>query len=596
MKIRFIAVFVIIIHSICYGQTTLTFKVDGVPLEGNQKVGIRGNITPLDWSKSIPLKDIDGAYTVDVEFESIEKEIEFKFVIFTDDKNPTWEVTPNRTFSLDKDRQNQISENKWNSEQTIDINSLQEIGSDELLKDFELIKTMVLNVHPGTYRYNSEMEIAKALNQLKDKFSKPLTYQEAYIAMSKLTAQIQCDHTMVGFNNQNKLINSIIHKQSDKVPFTFKWIHDEMIVTKDASKSNNLARGTKIHSINGIPVVDIRNQIMEHIGADGATDNNRIYKAEVNGYDFRYNAFDVFYPLIFPLENEKVKLVVQQPNTSITDTIHVSLVTREQRSKTLKERYEEFPKSRDDMWNLKFLSDSLAILSLNSFGLNGWKAMTIDYKAFLADAFKQLDKKRVHNLIIDIRENTGGSDEMANELFGYLSKEPYNFEREGRTRYLNFPESLKPFIKTWGDYPWYYNLTPQNKTPENGYYVFKDNFSQPIGQSDKKIYEGKIFLLTSSANTSLAFYTAYRFKSQQLGITIGQETGGNLNDINGGQILFLRLPNSKIEIDFPVMGGFTSTVQPNQGVVPDIAVEYKISDIIDARDVEIDEVLKLIDK
>ncbi len=594
IKTTLILYILILTQGFCSAQSTITFELNEVPQIDNQKVGIRGNLPPLDWSKSIRLKKIDGKYFVDIEFDESEKNLEFKFVSFVNDNNPLWEDIPNRTITLPSEGQKVISTNFWNREQIVDINSLEKIEREELLKDFELIESIVLKVHPGTYRYNTEKEIQDALQELKNKFSHPSTYSEAYLAISKLMAQLKCDHTKPGFNNQNKLINSIIHYQKDKVPFTFKWVANEMVVIHNASEINALEKGTRVHSINRVPVINIRNQMINYISADGATDKNRIYKTQVNGYDFRYNAFDVFYPLIYPIKNETIELIVQYPNKDINDTIQMSTITREQRFKKLTDRYEEFPKLKDDMWSFDLHSDSVAILKLNSFGINGWKPMTIDYKAFLADAFKQIKKLGIVHLIIDIRENTGGNDEMANELFSYLAKNNYNFDREGRTRYLNFPENLKPYIQTWGDQPWYYNLKPKTKTPENGYYIFEDNFTQKTKRSRKKIYNGQSYLLTSSANTSLAFYTAYRFKLQEIGLLIGQETGGNLNDINGGQILFLRLPYSKIEIDFPVMGGFSSKVQPDRGVIPDIEVEYNISDIIENRDLELEKVLKLI--
>lgn len=272
----------------------------------------------------------------------------------------------------------------------------------------------------------------------------------------------------------------------------------------------------------------------------------------------------------------------------------VSTLTREKRFQILNERYEEFPKTRDDMWKFEVLSDHTAILTLNSFGLNGWKAMTLDYKEFLADAFKEIRTRKTEHLIIDIRENNGGNDEMANELFSYLTQDNFQFEREGRTRYVNFPEVLKPHIRTWGDDPWYYYLNPKNPESQNGYYIFKENFSSQPSTTTKKIYKGKSYLLTSAANTSLAFYAAYRFKYQKIGKIIGRETGGNLNDINGGQIIFLTLPNSGIEIDFPVMGGFSTTNQPNTGVQPDIMVEYSIDDVINQSDMELEGTLELI--
>ena len=94
---------------------------------------------------------------------------------------------------------------------------------------------------------------------------------------------------------------------------------------------------------------------------------------------------------------------------------------------------------------------------------------------------------------------------------------------------------------------------------------------------------------------SLAFYLAEAFKKHQLGTLIGEETGGNQKGINGGQILFLRLPYSKIEIDVPIVGTFSrAPTVSDGGILPDIQVEYSIDDLIHQRDPQLETVLRII--
>ncbi|MEL6824403.1 MAG: S41 family peptidase, partial [Calditrichota bacterium] len=286
---------------------------------------------------------------------------------------------------------------------------------------------------------------------------------------------------------------------------------------------------------------------------------------------------------------------IRQYEKEKNSTIHVKALTREERSEKLYQRYPDFPKTRDNLWNFEILNDQVAKLTVNSFGLFGWKRMTLDYKAFLANAFNQLKQKNIPNLIIDVRKNNGGNDEMKDELFSYLTPNiRHDFKREGRTRYVNFPESVKPYIKTWEENPWYFKLNPENSTPINGYYIFKNNFTAQPPKNDMPIYQGDVYLLSSAANTSLAFYVVNQFKQQNIGTIIGQETGGNLNDINGGTILFLTLPNSQIEIDVPIMGGFSLAAQPNSGVKPDIETTHTFEDIISDKDVELETALRII--
>ncbi|MEL7002212.1 MAG: hypothetical protein AAFN93_05685, partial [Bacteroidota bacterium] len=66
--------------------------------------------------------------------------------------------------------------------------------------------------------------------------------------------------------------------------------------------------------------------------------------------------------------------------------------------------------------------------------------------------------------------------------------------------------------------------------------------------------------------------------------------------INGGSILFLTLPNSKIEIDLPIIGSFSIKSQPDIGITPDVQVEQSLENLYDDVDTELVTALELIQK
>ncbi|MEL6844491.1 MAG: CBM20 domain-containing protein, partial [Bacteroidota bacterium] len=335
-------------------------------------LGLRGSEAPLSWDRSTVLELKDGRYSCEVHFPKGVKEVEFKFVLFDNDRKPEWENIDNRSLILEAG-QSIESVHQWNVEQLVDVAALPLLQPAQLMADYALIETMVLEVHPGTYRYRTKAEIAEVLAELKAKFQQPMTQGEAYLAMSKVTAALQCDHTKVGFNNQKRIINSIIHRQADKLPFTFRWIDEKMIVEYDATKQQQLARGTEIVSINGLSANEIREAMWPYIGADGGTDNNRWHKMEVNAYDFRYNAFDVFFPLLFPDAVGSLTLETKAPETTQSKTIEAQTLTREVRSDLLVSRYGDFPATCDDMWDFEITEDGVGLLTINSFNLFGWK-------------------------------------------------------------------------------------------------------------------------------------------------------------------------------------------------------------------------------
>ena len=577
-------------------QTVVEFVVSEIPSTDFDKVGIRGNSFPLSWQKSLELKKSGEAYSISLDFSEDTKEIEFKFVLFNEDEEIEWEGIENRVLRIDE-TQKLISKNEWNTEQQIDLSEIKLLSKEELLADYKLLEAMIMKVHPGTFRYNDSSSIQKAFDELERKFQSSLSVGETYLALSKLTAGLKCDHTQVGFNNQDKIVNSIIHRQADKLPFSFQWIDEKMFVDYNASESNELIRGTEVFTINGVSVKKILNALLPYVAADGSTDKSRVNKLEVEAFDFRYNAFDVFYPLVFPIDDGNLNLIILDENKNLKTT-SVKAITRKDRCEKLYERYPDFPKSKDDLWGLEILENKTAILSINSFGLMGWKKMTIDYKAFLSNAFKTIKEKNIEHLILDTRISTGGNDEIVDELLTYFdcrNQTENKTDFQGRTRYLKFPEELKPYIKTWGDEPWFYNLEPDEIDKKTGYYIFNEAFASNKEFKIKKDYfQGNTYLLTSPANASLSFYLAKNFRDYKIGEIIGEETGGNLQGINGGQILFFKLPNSGIEIDIPVMGSFALGDVSDSGVIPDIEVSNNMKSLKNGVDLQLVEVLQTI--
>ena len=60
---------------------------------------------------------------------------------------------------------------------------------------------------------------------------------------------------------------------------------------------------------------------------------------------------------------------------------------------------------------------------------------------------------------------------------------------------------------------------------------------------------------------------------------IGEPTGGNQRGINGGAFYFLRLPNSHIEVDLPLIGFFPPVPRPNGGITPDVVIREQWTDV-----------------
>ena len=575
------------------GQKQVDFFLMNAPKEVKGDLGIRGSVYPLSWDKSIPLLHVKDSHKLNLTFKESVKELEFKFVIEKGNEIE-WESCSNRLLNISNGNSFTIQES-WNKEQVVDLSTIPLLEVDQLMKDYTLIEKVVLEIHPATYRYNSKEEIAKLLVELKTTCSQPLSHREAFLAFAKVASGLKCGHTRVGAYNQSPIINAIIHEQKDKLPFAFKWIEDEMIITHNASDHLALKRGDKIVSINDIPVSEIKKELMQYAFVDGGNDKTRTLEMEIRGSEYTYDLFDVFYPLMYIKKDSVVKVEVQLFEEVGTDIFYLNYLSLEERNKIIKNRYPEFPQTPDDFWELIYLEDSIARLQLNSFSLYGKGHLNLDYKKYFKHTFKEIKTKKIKHLILDIRGNSGGNDEIAIELFRYLKrpKEYVGFDRSSKSRYLELPNNIRENVRSWGENPWYFDLSNRAYKVEGEYNVFVDSDVAPPSQK-KNVFNNNMYLLTSPRNVSLAYYTAAEFQNNQLGIIVGEETGGNQNDINGGQILFMKLPESTINFEFPVVGLFSNQIMPNSGVIPEVIITYTRKEIANDFDPVMHKVLEII--
>ncbi|MEM9260722.1 MAG: hypothetical protein AAGA62_13830, partial [Bacteroidota bacterium] len=382
-------------------QSIVTFVLETPPAGTYAGVGIRGSQAPLSWEKTTPLEVIDGKLSVQLTFPEAEVPLEFKFVYEDAKGKVNWEYLENRRLSLTESKLTYVA--SWDVEPLIDPATLPPLTVSALQKDYPIIEEAI-RLHPGLYRYLTEEELTAQLAKLKAKFSQPLSVGEAYLALSALTARIRCGHTGSPFFNQGAVVNSVIHRQADKLPFTFRWREERMLVVEDGTPEALFPLGTEITALNGVPVASILRELRQYVASDGPSVDPIDGILSLRGYPFRYDAFDVFYPLAFPFAGSSLGVSYRQPDGSLANAT-ITTVTREVRTETLQQRYPEFPVATDDLWGLEIVDEETAILTVGDFSGAGAGALTLDPATFFAKAFADLKAKNIQNLILDVREN-----------------------------------------------------------------------------------------------------------------------------------------------------------------------------------------------
>ncbi len=558
-----------------FGQeTALTFQVDLTPVlqEGKapKSVGIRGSLPPLSWDQSVELKPApDGrTYSAQIAFKDLLPGtlLEYKFIL--DDK--TWEL-PGENRVLVWNGQDPVISGTWNLFIPPSPDALPTISAKQMAEDFFWLKKGLLELHPGLYRYQTEASLEALFAGFEPLFNRDMSYREAYLLISRLLGQVRCGHTYANFFNQNQLIQHAVFQQADKLPFLFRIQDRRIFISENASEHEAIPAGAEIKSVHGVPVSDILDSLLPLVKADGNNDGKRLADLQVFGVE-GFESFDVYFPLLFPPQNGTYTLEIQFLEGAQIQTFQVNALTPKERKEALLKRSGRSAVSDwDSLWQFTVIDPNAAFLGLPHF--QTWK-MTMNWRKFLQDAFAALQKQAIPNLVIDIRHNEGGADEVIAFLSQYLVAKPIAMEpMEDRLRYEFIAPEWGPYLSSWDDS--FKDFRGKVRRIDDRFYTWIKPENPLEIPASKKAYSGNIYLLVDETNSSATFYLAKFCKDHGLATLVGRPTGGSQRGINGGRIAFLRLPNSKIEADIPLIGTFPLSEKPEGGIVPDVLVDME---------------------
>jgi hypothetical protein len=456
--------------------------------------------------------------------------------------------------------------------------------------DIALLRQAYTAMHPGLLRYNSTAEIDARFDRLQRDFDKPGAsgagdLASRYLVLSRFLATIRCGHTYANFYNQSDALQKALFSGQDRLPFTFHWIGERMVVTCDPG-GLGLARGTEVLAVEGRPAPQVLAGLMTLARADGSNDAERRRLMSVEGFA-RYESFDVFYPLMFG-GRDRYRLRLRTPDGREQDrTLEaIDLKTRRAQAKP-------FAAAADAaVWTLDWRGET-AVLTMPTWGLYDSKW---DWKAWLAARFEEIDRRGASRLIIDVRGNEGGLD-CGDAVIARLIDAPLPPEQTLRlVRYRRAPDPLWPYLDTWD--PSFKDWGEAAKPYDDRFFRLdqKEDDGRVVGEirPEGPRFHGKVAVLIGAQNSSATFQFADRIRKNRLGVLIGEETGGNRRGINGGAFFFLRLPESGLEADLPVIGAFPTTPQPDAGLLPDISAPLTAEAIAAGRDPAMEAALKML--
>ena len=438
-----------------------------------------------------------------------------------------------------------------------------------LTGDIDIVRR-ALALHPGTFRYNTPAALSARLDGLRRDFAAAPDRGARYLLLSRFLATIRDGHTYANFFNQTKAVAAELFDRGTRLPFHFRWLDGEMVVT--AHGGPGLPPGTIVRRLNGVPAPAMLARLIPFTRTDGHNEGKRVSLLEVRGTE-GIETFDVFHGLIYgapPGGAHRVEAV--RPDGRAVTVVLPPITLAARRAQVVAGERTDGP-----IWSWTVRPDGVAVLDMPSWVLydSNWA-----WEPWLAERLDTLPALK--GLVIDLRGNEGGNDCGAPILARLIARRLNRDSGERRVRFRRTPADLDPYLDTWDD--GFRRIGEDAVDLGNGFYrrapVEGVDWIDPVAPRIVR----PVAALVGPVNSSATFQFANLAKRSGVVRLFGEETGGNLRGTIGGGFFFVRLPASGIEFDVPLIGYFPKGERRDGGVLPDERVVTRAADVAAGRD------------
>jgi hypothetical protein len=467
----------------------------------------------------------------------------------------------------------------------------------EMQEDFSYLRNIFEETHPGLYRYTSKHIMQAKLDSVKSLLGIERSFYDFYRILSHLISDIRCAHTHLV---PTKNFNAFYNNQIKTFPLMIFFTEGAYYVTVNGTNDTFIKPGFELLSINGKSMDSIRNEIQRGLWADGYNETGK-NKALSDGY------FPLFYYLLIEQSERFVLKMKDLENKEIERSIPAQYQEETKRLIKSNPVNKEIlaiygPKNKLENkkgWRFTITKkENIGIIRINAFGggRNEEEARQ-KMKNFMDDCMKKLHKQKVNDLIIDLRNNSGGWDIQGVELFTYFMALPTRCYK----RLHALTDSSEFFSLSDLSAEDLGQVKKELQKEADGTFSIMEEFSEQlqIQQPKNNRFAGKVYVLANGGSASAcAEFIAYARSNKAITV-IGEETGGAYQGGNGGSFLNFELPNSKIKIGSPLLS-YDNNVSPHavpgRGLFPDYPVDQKMSDLLKGNDTQFNYTLELIRK
>jgi C-terminal processing protease CtpA/Prc len=238
-----------------------------------------------------------------------------------------------------------------------------------------------------------------------------------------------------------------------------------------------------------------------------------------------------------------------------------------------------------------FEADSTALMTIQIF--SDYFNPKIKLGRFLSRSFETLQKKKVKNLILDLRDNSSGDDIFGALLYSYLTDSSFRYYE---AQYVL--QKKYSFLKDTDDQSVNNQIAKLKKQAQDDgtFRISLDGLDYPQ-LPNRPNFSGNLYVLINGGTQSVACELASIIKQNGRGMILGEESGSTFTGSTSGFMPYLVLPHSSLQLCIPLVKYVMAVPQETQngrGVEADQTISMKPEDLVNEKDRVLETLWKLI--
>ncbi|MBD8489116.1 peptidase [Echinicola sp. CAU 1574] len=470
----------------------------------------------------------------------------------------------------------------------------------KMRKDLQVFKDIRLSANSGLHKYRTIEQTDSIYKWAEKEIGKSNTYLDFYNIICQLTDFEGSLHNDTGL--PEKYLKNLRKENLGYFPYPVKWIDGKWLVNYE---NGEIPLGSEIVKINGLPISELVQNLYKYYTTDGQNITGKRIGLRTH--------FSKYYRLHYG-QQEKFQVAFRRNASNLVEEKTINSVGYLECYKRFKRRYSKpfdqiyYADLQDKQkYDYKQIGTSTGILTVYSFGMGNESTQEHkSYLAFLDSVFSKIIKDNIKDLVVDIRQNGGGTDPNDLVTYSYLTQRKFQENKQAWISFKKVPYLKYSYIKA-PRFLRFIGAGSYNRMFQEDFYQEKDNryYQGPLSRDhtiwepNENAYRGRVYLLVSPAVASAGSLFAAMLAGDENTVVIGEETMGGYYGHNGHTPLGYILPESKIKTFFSVVNLEQDVpMRKNQiysrGIIPDYEVSQTYQDYINQVDIQMDFALELI--